>query len=582
MARMIPPVIDPECKSPGERELFRRLQDDPEAGDWTILHSLDVARHVRNIAGEADFVIIVPGKGVLCVEVKAHSHLRCEEGMWFYGLESEPSPRSPFKQAAEAMHSIRAYLAVRRSDLAHTLFWSAVIFTNVPFEVRSEEWHAWQVIDSRAFRSRPISALISGVLDNARAFVQHQPRAFWFRAESSGPSLAQCHAIAAVLRPAFEFYESPRLQAQQRSDEVKRFTVEQFTALDAIQANPRVAIVGPAGTGKTVLAIEAARRSRASGRRVLFVCYNRLLGKWLESETIDLKPDVVTRTLHSHMLDVAGVHLSDHRPDHDFWSTDLPDLATNKLLDEPDERHLFDELVVDEGQDILRDNYLDFLDLSLKGGLASGRWRVFGDFEKQAIYGTSSLPVEQTLVARGGQPPLIYYLWINCRNTPRIAALAHLLGGLEPNYTRILRPDDGVEPQLHYYTGDTEQQHLLVASLEKLYAGGFRGSDIMVLSTRRESLSAAAQVHAAPWKDRLRPLTVPGSEGSGPGGYIGYSTIHSYKGLEAPAVVVTDVEHVGDPAVLALFYVAITRALHRLVILAHESVRQELATIIYE
>ena len=56
-----------------------------------------------------------------------------------------------------------------------------------------------------------------------------------------------------------------------------------------------------------------------------------------------------------------------------------------KLIDDAGERNIFDELIIDETQDVMRPSYLVFLALSLRGGLASGRWRLFGDFEKQNI-----------------------------------------------------------------------------------------------------------------------------------------------------------------------------------------------------
>ncbi len=572
---MIPPLIDPGCRSPGERELFRRLRDDPDTQNWTVLHSLDVARHVRNISGEADFVVIVPEKGVLCVEVKAHAHIRCQDGLWYYGRDVSPETRSPFRQASEAMHSIRGYLTDHRSDLSRVLFWSVVVFTNVPFDVQSEEWHPWQVVDGRAFHSRPIGLLLAGVLDNARAFLSGRPGASWFQPTSREPAPEQCLAIAETLRPHFEMFESPKMQARRRDEEVRQYTEEQYMALDAMQVNSRVVFVGPAGTGKTVLAMEAARRSAAAGRRVLLVCYNRLLGRWLEEQMAPLKPHVVTRTLHGHMLDVASI--APQAGDHSFWAEALPDRAIERLLESPDERHVFDEVVIDEGQDVLKDNYLDFLDLSLRGGLSSGRWRLFGDFERQAIYTVSGLPLEQILETRCGHAPMVYNLWINCRNTPRIAALVHLLGGLEPNYARILRPDDRAEPVLYYYSDEAGQQRLLVQALEDLYADGFRGTDVAVLSTHRDTACVATRLETPPWKERLHPLDTRRD------GQIGYCTIHAFKGLEAAAVVVTDIDHVADPAALSLFYVAITRALHRLVILAHESVRQELiARLIYQ
>ena len=43
--------------------------------------------------------------------------------------------------------------------------------------------------------------------------------------------------------------------------------------------------------------------------------------------------------------------------------------------------HPYDELIVDEAQDFLRGDYLDFLDCCVTGGLSGGRVKLFGDFE---------------------------------------------------------------------------------------------------------------------------------------------------------------------------------------------------------
>ena len=71
MARMIPAVIDPGTPSLGERDAFQRLESDPIADGWTVIHSLYLPNHVRQISGELDFVVLVPGKGILCLEIKA-------------------------------------------------------------------------------------------------------------------------------------------------------------------------------------------------------------------------------------------------------------------------------------------------------------------------------------------------------------------------------------------------------------------------------------------------------------------------------------------------------------------------------
>lgn len=69
-----------------------------------------------------------------------------------------------------------------------------------------------------------------------------------------------------------------------------------------------------------------------------------------------------------------------------YFSEELPDAfyASMKTMDNKQLGELqYDFLVMDEGQDILKPNYLYCLDFLLKGGFDKGRWAVFYD-EKPA------------------------------------------------------------------------------------------------------------------------------------------------------------------------------------------------------
>lgn len=569
---MIPPVLDPKTPSPGEREAFQRLKDDPLTEDWIVLHSLDVPHHRRQISGEIDFVVLVPGSGVLCIEVKAHRHIHRKEGLWFYGDNRVGEPRGPFKQASDGMHSVRKRVMARSSSLSGVVFWSAVLLPYVPFVDEPEEWHDWQVIDSRLWRSKPLAASIASIFDRARAFLSESASARWFRPERSEPTPDQCETITRILRPDFEFFESSQSRRQARLDELRRYTEEQYAALDAMERTPRVVFDGPAGTGKTLLALEAARREASRGASVLLVCFNRLLGDWLREECSQLD-GVSAATLHSYMLNVAQIRPHDGASP-DFWNRELPELALGRLLEAAShgQDQMADVLIVDEGQDILRDAYLDVLDISLKGGLAAGNWRFFSDYVKQSIYGTDCLPLETFLETRS-VGAAVYSLSTNCRNTPRIASYVSLLGGLEPPYGRVLRPDDGIEPDLRFFRDEGQQREMLLRELQSIRDEGYRGRDIVVLSPKRAG-ACAATVDESPWRDRLRPV------GAGASAHIGYTSIHAFKGMEAAAVIVTDINSLREDASQNLFYVAITRATDRLVILVNETARAETTELI--
>ncbi len=370
--RLIPPTIPPDTPSDGEKLVFGLLAADSagsrargrrargrrgrrsrparptsatslDTSGWTVLHSLDVAHHRRQQQGEIDFACVVPGRGVLCLEIKGCHRLSRGRGLWYYGADTEGDPRGPFKQASEAMHSLRDRLVHQRPHLKRVPFQSAVCFPFLDFTETSEEWHDWQVVDRRDLDARPIADLVAAVLDRARERAV-ELRMPWFDPSAGEPTAAQCDEIVRTLRGDFEFYESPKARARRLDEEVRRFTEEQFAVLDQFARNPRVIVDGSAGTGKTVLAIEQARRSVAAGRRVLLLCFNRPLAKWLAEETREAddagKPGgtagTTVLTLHEYMRRLVDVEFTEeqlHRSA--FWKEELPALALERLLDGP-------------------------------------------------------------------------------------------------------------------------------------------------------------------------------------------------------------------------------------------------------
>jgi hypothetical protein len=563
MPRILPADIYDACPSPGEREIFFRLKNSPGIDDWVVLHSLDLALHVRQISGEADFVILVPHLGILCIEVKACTRLRRNDQGWWYGNDQSPNARGPFRQASEAMHTIRQRIVKVRPDLSNIVCWSAAVFPYVNFTVRSDEWHDWQAIDARRFRSGSLPDLLRGVLVRARAYLSEKGTP-WFRANDQRPTSAQVNEIAALLRPSFEVCASPKSRAQEVERELKLYTAEQYGALDALATNPRVLFTGPAGTGKTLLAIEAARRSASPGHRVLFVCFNRHLARWLSDEMSTLAPHANVSTLHRYMLSICGLSQTSIQQGTDFWETELPAKALNGLLEGTPDAVQYDELIVDEAQDILRPDYLDVLDISLRGGLSSGRWRLFGDFEKQSLYaGGYRDPVG--MLRQRASAFVEFGLRNNCRNPPRIACLAHLLGRLAPDYSKVLRPDNGIEPDVLYYRDAHHQRDLLQSQLDKFLSEGLRPSEVVVLSCRADQQSVANSLPATPCQ--LRPF--PDRTGQ----QVGYCSIHAFKGLEARAIILTDIDELAPSGTADLFYVGVTRAIERLTLLVNQTAR---------
>lgn len=561
MARMIPPVIDPTCRSPGERLLFSKLARDPDTHGWVVLHSLAVAHHPTRTEGEIDFVVMVPGHGILCVEVKSGRVSR-RQGVWYFGRSGTllERGRCPFRQAAEGMHALRRHCSIQRPELSHLLFFSAVVFTDIEFAEVSPEWHPWQIVDRKRLTRQPVSRTLVEILEAAHQLIASRPAVHWYHPQQSRPSADQIRELVSLLRSDFDYALSPKTVLDLTERQIARFTQEQIDALDLVDENDRILFKGSAGTGKTFLAIEAARRSALSGQRTLVVCYNRLLAAWLRAATRDFIAPAPTRvevaTLHSLMLRAAGTAPPAH-PDPEFWLTDLPARAINSLLHQRPARITCDYLVMDEAQDLLHERYMDVLDLLLDGGLSAGRWVMFGDLENQAIYGRDRSPREiQSLLTSRAPHHVIFPLRVNCRNASPIAGLLEILCQPAPGYSRVLQA--AVTPsqvRLVLWDSIEDASQKLVQVLREL-GTHLRPHEIVILSARDDRSCLAATVRKQGTSFPLRPLeAIPQGEG-----HTSFTTIHAFKGLEAPAVIITDIENPLSSHTRALLYVGASRA----------------------
>lgn len=547
---MMPPYC-PQSAPPGERELYAALATSPRTENWIVLHSLAIADHVRQVEGEADFVVIAPGLGMLVIEVKSHRSVsRLADGTWQLGSHP-PTSRGPFQQAQEAMYSLRQYLLGRNVNLRSVPMYYAAWFTGVRARgsfSASPEWHEWQVLDSEDLRGDAAAAVIRTLRAAAVHLMGKRGPS-----DETGPSEAAASRIAEVLRPKFEVVTTAGDRRRDRGTQLLAFIDEQYAALDAMQDNQAALFTGPAGSGKTLLAMEAARRETAQGRAGRLLCFNRLLGHRIGADLADV-PGLTVRTLHQELLWLADTEVP-VPAGHEFWEETLPELASDALMAAGSDGDDF--LIVDEIQDIARPGFLDVLDLLVKGGLRNGRVLLFGDFERQAIFesgdGRALLRSRITSLAA-------HRLTWNCRNLPRIGHVVNDFSGLDPGYKRFRRQDDGANPAFIPYTAGADQSPQLVQAIRMLRAEGFALNEITVLSPL--SSGSAAQVTADPW---LRQVLRSATGDTPRPGQVQHSTIQAFKGLESPAVIVTDLDRRLVPNFESLLYVGLTRATDRLV-----------------
>ena len=354
-------------------------------------------------------------------------------------------------------------------------------------------------------------------------------------------------ALTGMLAPSFELRRPLGPELADEDQELLRLTDQQFKVLDVLSRQRRVSVSGGAGTGKTVLALEKARRLATEGMDVLLTCFNKPLADHLRriSGPVERLTIANFHRLCWQMAEQAGIPLPDPLADAspDFFDRTLPD-ALLGALDRLS--HRFDAIIVDEGQDF-RESWWAPLLLCAKDP-DGGVLYVFHDENQQVYKRVPSFP--------GGLAPV--GLGENLRNTRRIheATLRFYHG--EP--LRAVGPE-GQEVECHAVHGPSEIDTTVSRVLHRLVREeGVPTEDIAILVG---SSQAAPLKHA----DHVGAFQTTGEQPPGPGKVL-VESVRRFKGLERKVIILTGIDQLRPEDERALLYVGLSRARVYLVVVA--------------
>jgi len=97
-----------------------------------------------------------------------------------------------------------------------------------------------------------------------------------------------------ILCPSFNILLSKTLEIDYKKEKFNALIKEQSNLLNYLEDQRSAVINGAAGTGKTMIAVEKARRHSIKGEKVLFLCFNVKLREYLESTYAYPKVDKAT------------------------------------------------------------------------------------------------------------------------------------------------------------------------------------------------------------------------------------------------------------------------------------------------
>ncbi|OQY94116.1 MAG: hypothetical protein B6D37_09390 [Sphingobacteriales bacterium UTBCD1] len=574
MAKLLPPYIDKSCKSTGEKMLFEIFKNSPFTKDWIVLHSLNLSQHTVRLYGEIDFLILIPGGGIFVMEVKG-GDVKCIDGVWHYTNKfnvTNTSNVGPFNQARDAMFSLRSAIEKqfgKGHKFTNILSGFLCAFPHISFDKHSVEYEPWQILDKDS-----ISAGTEVFFQNLiKQFTNKYKNKRWFSEKDSLPDANDLKLLCDFLRGDFERVRTVKERLAEFDKEVKKYTEEQYRILDSIQLNERSVTQGSAGTGKTMIALESAVRAAAEGKTVFLTCYNRLIGEWMQKQVEDWKDKIIVSSLHSFLFEQSkGFDYDKNQSSkQDFYSKYLPTLLKN--IYQKGICKKFDKLIVDEGQDLIREEYLSLFDSMVKGGLTNGNWEIYGDFERQAIYAQLTREEMFDLLKGSGQHSN-FLLKINCRNTKQIGEETSLISGFKkPPF--LLDYLEGIPVEYLFYRDKAHQKILLSDQLQKLSASKLPMNELIIMSSMKFENSCSNSFSGFPIKEIKNNKEISPSQN-----YFGFATVQSYKGMESNYVFITDIEDLTSEIAKSLLYVGMSRAKYGLTLFISEEIRNEYREIL--
>lgn len=549
MVTFIPPYMGEEIKSNAEKKMYDVLQE-LDMEDAYVLHSLGLPRHQSKIYGEIDFVVVCK-RGVACLEIKG-GRVECRDGKWFftdrYGTERQ-KPEGPFAQVTGNMFSLITELKNKFPNNPHmknVLVACGVVFPDIEFSSTSQEIIQEIIYDNR---TKSITDYINNVFD------------YWEGRQHREPSKLSPNDVKEIvnyLRGNLVFVPTLNDRLNNIEKRLVRLTTEQVQIMNALEVNQHLLIDGNAGTGKTLLATEFAKRKAEQGQKVLFLTFNKNLANNVNRHLLE-QSNIKVINIHAlfgEYVTVDTVKMSQNPQK--YFSNELPEQFfewVNNLEPEQLDKLKFDVIVMDEGQDIIKPAYLYSLDILLKDGLDKGKWAIFYD-EMQNIYNPD---FDDGMELINSYSCTKFKLFVNCRNTVQIGTFSSKVSGIE---MKEFLHENGEEVHKVSYTDLTDFKNKISEIIKNLRAEKVDMTDVVFLTPKKYSNSMLNKIEYK--------VNTLGDEFDDKSILPRYSTIQGFKGLDSKIIILTDVEEISEKNFSKFMYIAGTRARTLLYVVASE------------
>ena len=520
--------------------------------NWVVVPNVAWCQHTKSYAGgptwisdgEADFVIFAPGYGYLIMEVKGSKFVRVNNnGQWQRSSNGNSwvdiEGQNPMQQATSNMYQIRDKIEKKFGSRVRGLRYSSlVVYPSGEVRPGSFPMYDKSVIVDKSKMHR-LKASILGALEARGTSTNDRNLDYDLSAE-----------IARFLTNCNSLVEPSSIEGNIADDgkAIEELTSQQFTALNVIFKNPLVAITGPAGSGKTILAIWRLLSLVNEGKNAIYLCYNKSLAEYLRLRHPELNDNIqsvdsfFTRITRSSSFTQEG----DKKK---YFEESLPGKVSDMAMDYP-EYSKYDSIIVDEGQDFGFPRMVAINDMKKR----DGDLLYFSD-ESQNLYGG------EVLKEVGAE--ILCMLIHNCRNTRKINEVGNHIA------EKRIAPMPGLPlGESHIVESFTDEASMAKEAWRIVSKWAAEGETVAILSPYKLENSCMNKQLSG----YNKTITTELSDWVGTNGVL-FSTIKSFKGIEADVVIIVDLDTPGSTQALGKnnLYVAFTRARSRLALLCRNN-----------
>lgn len=275
MARMIPQILSSTTKSYAEKTLFQIFEKDL-SDDYIVFHEA-WWQHIKYIVQdrEADFIILHPDRGIIILEAKG-GQITYDRLNKAWSQNQHKMKKSPFEQAREIKYKFLDFLS-KHDEFKNKDFCigQCVAFPDMDVVVNNLPSEAPQQILLLRPQLGNISGWISSVFD-------------YYKAEGFTKLGEQrTDSIINLISPSTEFKKYIANDIGENNQEIIQLTEQQFNILNNLCFHSQCIVLGCAGSGKTQLAIEKARRLCQHKVKTLVICKSNNLSLYLAASLQD-------------------------------------------------------------------------------------------------------------------------------------------------------------------------------------------------------------------------------------------------------------------------------------------------------